>query len=367
MIYLDHNATSPMLPEVREAMAPWWGVPANPSSAHRTGQTAAVAVEAARVHVARLVDRSPEGVVFTSGATEANHLGLRGCLEGATGDLVISRVEHPCVRAAATLLAARGVNTRWWDVDKRGVVRVEPLGPGTRAVALMAVNHETGVRQPLAEAVAAAKAVGAWVHVDATQGAGRGAMALDGVDAVVLSSHKLGGAPGVGALVLQDGEPFPALFPGSQERGRRGGTVPTALVVGFGEACRIAWAQQEARIVRWRSLRESLERALVGAGGRIIGADVPRVGNTSCVVFDGLVGETLVQAFDLRGICVSAGAACTSGSLEPSATLLAMGDPHPMGALRISLGPDTGEEEIDAFCTALPAVVEALRLAASWV
>lgn len=355
-----------MLAEVRAAMEVWWGVPANPSSAHRAGQTAAAAVEAARVEVGLLVGRPPEGVVFTSGATEANHLALRGVFADHVGELVIGAIEHPCVRGAASHLERSGVRVHTWEAGTDGVVKVGPVPDRTRCVALMLANHETGVLQPVGQAAEAAARVGAWVHVDATQAAGRVVLTLDGVHSVALSAHKLGGPPGVGALVLQDGEPFPALFPGSQERGRRGGTVPTASVVGFGVACRIARRELEARIGRWEVQRARVEACLAAAGGRLIGSAVPRVANTACVVFEGLLGETLVQAFDLRGICVSAGAACASGSLEPSPTLSAMGDPHPHGALRVSLGPTTTDEEIEAFCAAVPAVLADLELAASW-
>jgi cysteine desulfurase len=230
----------------------------------------------------------------------------------------------------------------------------------------MAANHETGVLQPITEAARQAAAVGAWLHCDATQAVGRVQLDFDGVHSIVLSGHKLGGPPGIGALVLPDGEDFPALFPGSQERGRRGGTVPTALVAGLGAACRLAADGLASREARWTALRARFEQAVVAWGGRVVGAGASRVANTSCVVFDDIEGETLVQALDLRGICVSSGAACTSGSTEPSATLLAMGDPHPTGGLRVSWGPHPREDDLDALLGALEASVEALRLAASW-
>jgi cysteine desulfurase len=366
MIYLDHNATSPVLPEVRAAMERWWGVPANPASAHRAGQAAAAAVEVARAQVAALLGRPVEGIVFTSGATEANHLGLRLRFEQPGGALVISDIEHPCVRGAAARLGALGVALRRWLVDAEGVVRVEPLADDVRCVALIAASHETGVVQPWSQAAAEAAAVGAWLHLDATQAAGRVELGLHGVHSVAISAHKLGGPGGVGALSLPDGEPYRALFPGSQERGRRGGTVPTMSVVGFGVACQLALEQRAARAARWAGQRARIEAALLAAGARVAGQGRQRVGNTTCAVFDGLAGETLVQAFDLRGLCVSAGAACASGSLEPSPTLLAMGDASPGGALRVSLGPDSTDEQVAAFCAAVPSVVGAVREAAAW-
>jgi cysteine desulfurase len=354
VIYLDHAATSPLLPEALEAMRPWLGAPANPASAHRAGQRAAMAVERAREHVAALVHGDPAGVVFTSGATEANHTFLRGVVRRDPGGtrLVVSAIEHPCVHAAAK---AANVLVDVWPVGPDGIVRPGPLPSDTAAAALMAANHETGLIQPTSAALGFAREAGAALLVDATQAAGR--MPLDvAADAITLSSHKLGGPAGVGALVLRDGEPFPALFAGAQERGRRGGTVNVAGVVGFGEACRIARAQLADRMDRMGRLSSRLRSGLVALGAREVG-DGARLCSTSCVVWPTLRGETVVQALDLRGFCVSSGAACASGSLEPSPVLTAMGDPEPAGAVRFSVGPGTTEAEIDALLAALPAVL----------
>ena len=362
MIYLDHNATSPLLPEVLEAMLPWLGVPANPSSVHQAGQRAAAAVERARDQVAALVGGRAEGVVFTSGATEANHLAIRALTRGR---LVIGPLEHPCVQAAAAVVAER-VEVQVLGARPDGTTEVPSLPADTRLVALMAANHETGVLQPLDEARAAAEAVGAGVHVDATQAAGRVALHLGWAASVALSGHKLGGPGGTGALVLPDSEPFPALFAGSQERGRRGGTVNTAGVVGFGLACAIAQAEQAERAARYATVRALLEAGLVALGGRIVGASVPRVPQTTLAIFSGVRGEALVQALDLRGICVSSGAACASGSVEASPVLLAMGDPEPEGALRVSLGPASSEHDVHALLAALPPILTSIREAAAW-
>lgn len=354
MIYLDHAATSPLLAEVLEAMRPWLGAPANPASVHRAGQRAAMAVERAREHVAALVHGDPAGVVFTSGATEANHTFLRGVArrDPARTRLVVSAIEHPCVHAAAK---AANVPVEVWAVGPDGIVRPSPLPSDTAAAALMAANHETGLIQPISAALGFAREAGAALLVDATQAAGR--MVLDvAADAITLSSHKIGGPAGVGALVLRDGEAFPALFAGAQERGRRGGTVNVAGVVGFGEACRLARAQLAERMDRMGRLSMRLRAGLGALGAREVGAR-ERLCSTTCVVWPTLRGETIVQALDLRGFCVSSGAACASGSLEPSPVLTAMGDPEPAGGVRFSIGPGTTEAEIDALLAALPAVL----------
>jgi cysteine desulfurase len=362
MIYLDHNATSPLLPEVLEAMDPWLGVPANPASVHRTGQAAAAAVERAREHVAALVGGNPSGVVFTSGATEANHTFLRGVVWWQAGRVVVSPIEHPSTLAAAGWIASRGCPVEMLGVGPDGVVRVPELPPDTAVLSLMAANHETGVVQPLDQARASSLAVGAALHVDATQAAGRIPLDLGEVDGVVLSAHKLGGPGGIGALVLPDGAPFPPLLTGgSQERGRRAGTVNTVGAVGFGEACRLARIELESRRERWAALSGQVRSRLLALGARLVGDPDLLLPNTTCVVFPGLRGESLVQALDLQGVCVSSGAACASGSLEPSAVLLAMGDPEPEGALRISLGPRTTPQEIDTFLQVLPEVIQTAR------
>ncbi len=358
MIYLDHNATSPLLDEVLDAMRPWFGVPANPASAHRAGQAAAVAVEAAREHVAALVGGDPRGVVFTSGATEANHLALRGAWGLRPGAVVVGALEHPCVLAAADVLARQGARVARWPAGRDGVVVPAPLSADVTVVALQAANHETGVIQPIHTAHALAREVGAFFHVDATQAAGRVALDLARVDGVALSAHKLGGPGGVGALVLRDGEPFPPLLSGgAQERGRRAGTVNTAGVVGFGEACRLALTRLDARAVRLTTLSERLRAALITLGAQLVGDPAHLLPNTTTVVFPGQSGEEWVQRLDLHGVCVSSGAACASGSLEASPVLSAMGHPEPAGALRFSLGPQTTEAELDAAIRAVTALV----------
>ncbi|MEN0065061.1 MAG: aminotransferase class V-fold PLP-dependent enzyme [Myxococcota bacterium] len=359
MMYLDHASTSPLLPEVREAMAPWWGAPANPGSAHRAGQRAASAVEAARAEVAALLERPVAGVVFGSGATEANHHALRiAAAQGAT-TVAVSGVEHPCVSAAAVLA---GLDIRPLAVDGAG--RIEVSTADADVLCCMAVNHETGVRQDVAGAVAQ-RAAGRvrHVHCDAAQALGKGPVeGLALADTVVASAHKLGGPAGVGALSLLNAEHGVPLFGGGgQERGLRSGTVNVAGVVGFGVACRLAQLETKARLARWTTLARKLRAGLRALGAREMGEDAPRVPTHTCVVFDGIEGETLVQALDLRGFALSSGSACASGSSEPSPVLIAMGEPDARGALRISLGPHTSVEHVDALLAVLPEVLGALR------
>ncbi|MCB9666030.1 MAG: aminotransferase class V-fold PLP-dependent enzyme [Alphaproteobacteria bacterium] len=364
-VYLDHNATWPVLPEVAALVGRWLSVPANPSSAHRAGQAAASAVEEARAQVAALVGADPAGVVFTSGATEALHLGLRGALARG-GGLALTTVEHPAVHAVADAVEAEGRAVHRLPVDADGRWAGGALPAGVGVLAVQAANHETGVLQDPSVVHAAADAAGAWLLVDAAQAAGRVPVVASRADGVVLSAHKLGGPVGVGALVLRDPGPFPALFGGTQERGRRGGTVPTALVAGMGLAAALAAREREGRVRTWAARQERLEGALVALGGHVVGRGVPRLANTTLVTFDGLRGDTLVQALDLRGVQASAGAACASGSRLPSRTLRALGHPWPEGALRLSQGPGTTDDEVDRLLAVLPEVLRGVREAAAW-
>jgi cysteine desulfurase len=305
--------------------------------------------DGARVHVAALVGGHPAGVIFTSGATEANHTFLRA--QGSAHSLAVSDIEHPCVLDAVGRLS---VDVRTIPVNDDGLMGDVPSAD---VIVMMAANHETGVVQPVREVRAAHP--GAILHVDATQAAGRIPLRLGDVQGVVLSSHKLGGPGGVGALVLQTGDPFPALMGGgAQERGRRAGTVNTAGVVGFGEACRLAAAELEDRCERWRPWSLALRKTIRSLGGSVVGA--PLLENTTCAVFPGIPAESLVQAMDLRGVAISAGAACASGSVEASPVLTAMGHPHAACAVRFSLGPRTTEAEVDEGISALKAILPVL-------
>lgn len=359
MIYLDHNATSPLLDEVRLAMAPWWGRPANPASIHRAGQAAAVAVERARAQVASLVGGDAAGVVFTSGATEANHLAIRGAASRLAMErsVAVSAVEHPCVRAAAE---ASGRPVDVIGVTAAGAICVGDIPERAGLVSVMAANHETGIIHDLAGVAERARQIDAFVHVDAVQAAAR--LDMEGVDAdaVVMSAHKMGGPPGVGCVVFRTGDPFPALLTGgAQERGRRAGTVNVAGVVGFGVACEAARRDRDVRRAHSQRLAERLRAGLLCDGARQVGT-AARLDAVTCVVFPGVAGEAMVQALDLRGICVSHGAACSSGSLDPSPVLLAMADPDPRGGVRFSTGVTTTETDIDAALAAVAQLVPLL-------
>jgi cysteine desulfurase len=357
VIYLDHAATSPVLAEVADAMAAWVGVPANPSSVHGFGRRAAAAVDRARDEVAALLGRDPAGVVFGSGATEANHTAIRGFARLGAVRVLASPLEHPSVEGA---LIEAGVAVARLEVGSDGIVRV-PARIDADLVVLQAVNHEIGTVQPV-------RAFGGVrLHVDATQAAGR--IDLHGIDAdsVAISAHKIGGPVGVGALSLRDGAVFPGLLTGGgQERGRRAGTVDVAGVVGFGVAARLAREGLEERHAHHTALADRLRSGLVALGGRIVG--VPGIPAITTAVFGDLRGETVVQALDLRGIAVSSGAACASGSVGPSPVLRAIGDPNPRGGVRISLGPLSSEGDIDAVLIALGEVIPALgRARDAWV
>lgn len=335
MIYADHNASTPLAAEARAAMLPWLDLPGNAFSAHAVGRRAAVVIEQARARVAALVGVAPAQVTFTSGATEANTTVL------SRGRWLVSAVEHPSVGVWG---AGALVVDPWGRVDPGRL----PDPTGYDGVAVMLANNETGVIQPLAAVAAWAAAHGLPLHVDASQGPGR--IPVDQIpgDTLTLSAHKLGGPQGVGALVAR--RPFEALFRGGpQERGRRAGTHAVAAIVGFGAAVGAPLIDPWAR--------DRLEAGLVALGGRVAGLGAPRLPNTSCVGFEGVDANDLVVHLDLAGICVSAGAACASGSPEPSPVLRAMG--FPGSAVRFSLGRSTPDAEVD---TILAAVAPALRL-----
>ena len=308
MIYLDHAASSPLLPAVRDAMLPWMGRPGNPASIHRAGREAAAAVARAREEVARLAGCAPDHVLFVSGATEANHTFLRAVplLRPDRRRIVVGAVEHPSVPAAAAFVARdHGWSVDVWPAGRDGRVVTAPLPDDTGAVALMAANNETGVLQPIDAAAAEARRVGALLHVDATQGIGRAPLDLTAADAISFTAHKLGGPVGTGALVIRRPDGFPALITGgSQELGRRAGTVNVVGAVGFGEACRLARVEMADRIARYAALSERLRIGLRALGAREVGAEAARIASTTSAVLGGATGDVLVQALDLEGVCV---------------------------------------------------------------
>jgi cysteine desulfurase len=373
-IYLDHNATAPLLPAAREAMLPFLGPPANPSSAHREGARARAAVEAARGDVAALIGGAAGEIVFTSGATEANALALRGVLTAGDGVLVTTAVEHASVLEPARALA--GVRLRVVGVDGEGRVGVEAVRAAAVGATLASVglaNGEVGALAPVAEIAGALAPRGVLLHSDAAQALGR--IPIDvrrlGVDLLSLSSHKLGGPSGVGALWVRPGVRLaPLLLGGPQERGRRAGSENVAAIVGFGAAARAVRGELVASAAAARALTERLWDGLVACIPGVVRngpAGEPRLPNTLNVSFPGCAGESLVMLLDLAGVAVSAGSACAAGAVEPSHVLLAMGrDPSAArGGLRLSVGPQTTGDEIDHVLDLLPALVRQVRAGAA--
>ena len=371
MTYLDHNATTPLDPRVRAAMLACLDAgPGNPSSAHKPGRRARVALEQAREQVATLVGVQPRQVVFTSGGTEANNLALLGlaALE-QPGVIALSPVEHPSVIEPARVLEARGWELDWLPVDGDGRIDVDAWVPNdrTRIVSAMWANNETGVIQPVAEVASRAHGAGAWMHSDAVQALGK--LPVDcraaGLDLMSLSAHKIYGPQGAGALVV---DPAVDLVPlqrgGGQERGLRGGTENLAGIVGFGAAAALAAEELAARRDRAEALITRLRSGLRALDGvTLFAADAPRLPNTLSFALEGIDGETLLLALDRDGLAVSSGSACHSGTGEPSHVLTAMGVPTDVarGAIRISVGQASEAAEIDALLTALQRQATALR------
>jgi cysteine desulfurase len=352
--YLDWNATSPLRPEAAAAMAAALSRYGNPSSVHRWGRAARQTVEEARSTVAALLDAPPEGVVFVSGGTEANHLALLG-----TGRerVLISAIEHDSVRRAAP-------DAEQIPVDRDGIIVLDALDdlladdPRPALVSIMLANNETGVVQPVRAIAALAHARSALFHCDAVQAAGKIALDFDtiGADLITLSAHKLGGPPGVGALITRNGlELAPLLRGGGQEGGRRAGTENLPGIAGFAAAAEAA-AAEIAVYDRVRELRDALEAgvAAVAAEAVVLGAAVPRLPNTTAIAMPGVAAETQVIALDLDGVMVSAGAACSSGKVGPSHVLEAMGVGPELASstIRISLGWSSTEADIDHFLRA---------------
>jgi cysteine desulfurase len=378
LIYLDHNATTPLSPSVRAAMAraeaEAWG---NPSSLHAAGRRARAAVEQARAQVAALLGATSEEIVFTSGGTEADNLGVRGlALEaarpraGGPPRVLSSRLEHPAVRGALAELAREGFVIDDVPVGPDGRITIEAfeaaLRPETVLASLALVNHELGTINPIPALAAVARARGVLFHSDAVQAVGRLPVDVEalGVDALSASAHKLHGPKGVGALYLRRGRlVHPVLAGGHQERERRAGTENVLGIVGFGAACAEAAGEVHKAGPRIGALRDRLEaglRALPGA--RRHGGD-PRAPGTLNLGFEGADGQMLVINLDLEGICASTGAACTSGSVTPSPVLLALGlsAAQAREAVRFSLGRDTTEADIDAVLRVFPGILDRVR------
>jgi len=354
MVYLDYNASAPMPECVARAMCDAARLAGNPSSVHGYGRAARAVLETARREVAALVGARARDVIFTGGATEANFLALRGC---GRRRILVSAIEHASVLDAAPEAARIPVRAD-------GVVDLDALGRMLAAaaepalVSVMLANNETGIIQPIAAVAALAADAGALLHCDAVQGPGRIPVDISalGADFLTLSAHKFGGPKGVGALALRAGVEVAAVAAGGgQERGRRGGTENVPGIAGFGAAARHAMSLLD-RAGELAALRDRLEAGIRARTPdvMILGADAPRLPNTSCFALPGLAAETQVMALDLAGFAVSAGSACSSGKVQASHVLHAMGadDRLAGSAIRVSLGTDTTGADIDAFVEA---------------
>ena len=359
-VYLDWNATTPLRPEARAAMAAGWDLSGNPSSVHAEGRASRRLVEDARAAVAGVVGAEARNVIFTSGGTEANSLaltpGLRRNSSLPINRLIVSAIEHASVLTGGRF-AREAVETL--RVTGSGVVDLdhlrEMLADGPPAlVSVMSANNETGALQPIAEAAEIVRGAGGLLHVDSVQSVGKIPFDINElkVDLISVSAHKFGGPKGVGALVLSEGLAGleAAIRGGGQEQGRRAGTENVAGIAGFGAAAKAAMASLNSDITQVEKLRNRLEIGLRQTRGVFVFSDiVPRLPNTTLFTVPGLKAETAVIGFDLEGIAVSSGSACSSGKVQPSHVLEAMGFPPELakGAVRLSLGWSTTEADID--------------------
>jgi cysteine desulfurase len=375
-IYLDHNATTPVEPEVLDAMLPYFSAEfGNASSIHTVGQHARAAVETAREQVAALLGARPQEIVFTSGGTESDNHAIFGILRstpGATKHIITSAIEHEAVLNTCQALEKEGASVTYLPVGNRGVVDPEVLRdairPHTALITVMHANNEIGAVQPLAEIGRIATQNDIYFHTDAVQSFGKIPVDVKtlGVDLLSLSGHKFYGPKGVGALYIRTGTRLKQLlFGGQHQRGLRPGTENVPGIVGLGKAAelaRLALAEDAARI---SALRDQLEQGLVTrvpqARANVAGA--PRTPNTSNIVFPGIEGEALIIALDMKGIACSTGAACSSGAVEPSHVLTAIGlsAEDARASIRFSLGRHTSSAEIGYALEAIPAAVAQLR------
>lgn len=383
-IYLDHAATTPVRPEVREAILPFLGDDSfgNPSSSHSFGRAARAAVERARAQVAAALGAEPQQVYFTSGGTEADNLAVlgsalarrndRGSLAGA--HLVSTRTEHKAVLAALHEAERQGARVTWLPVDANGAVELAALDEALAEphrptlVSVMWANNEVGTLQPVAEIAARCAKAGVPLHTDAVQAFGKVPVDLRAIpwEAVSVSAHKIGGPKGVGALVVKEPSAFaPLVQGGSQQRGLRPGTENVPGIVGFGRAAELAAAERPAKAAAWGAMRNGLQRAVAERVGDVVvhgagGARVPNILNVSAPGTDS--GSMLTQ-LDLAGVAAASGSACTTGSAEPSHVLLAMGVAPDLAAagVRLSLGSLSREDQVPRVAEIYAAAVEKVR------
>jgi len=374
-VYLDYAATTPLRAEVREAMlsvlGERWG---NPSSVHRWGREARAALEDARSRFAAVIGASPAEIVFTRGGTEADNLAILGRVrDGGSRGVAVSAIEHKAVLATAAVLASGGGEVRIVPVDAEGLIDLDALEEILRiqppaVVSVMWANNEVGVIQPVARIAERCAAAGVAYHTDAVQALGKLAVRMGEVpaDLAAFSAHKLGGPRGTGALFVRRGTQLhPLLHGGGQERGLRSGTEDVAGAVGFAVAAERAEAERETEMARLAALRDRLEAGLRErvTGLRVNAAGAPRLPTISNVSAPGADAEMLLMALDMAGVAASSGSACSSGAVEPSHVLTAMGLPADVAgpSVRFSLGRDTTDADIDRALEIFPAVIERLR------
>ncbi|MCE5210938.1 MAG: cysteine desulfurase NifS [Deltaproteobacteria bacterium] len=374
-IYLDNNATTKVADEVLEAMLPYFNqLYGNPSSMHTFGGQVGQRIRDAREQVAALLGASPEEIVFTSCGTESDNSAIRSALltRPDKKHIVTSRVEHPAVHALCTHLSTQGYKITELPVDKSGILDLEylekSLTPDTAIVSLMWGNNETGVIFPVEEAAKLAHEKGILFHTDAVQTTGKIPINMKNnvIDMLSISGHKLHAPKGIGVLYIRRGTKFsPFLIGGHQEKGRRGGTENTASIIGLGKACELAAKNMEKENTQVKRLRDKLEQALLKKipQSRVNGDIQSRLPNTTNISFEFVEGEAILLLMNELGICASSGSACTSGSLQPSHVLRAMGVPFTMahGSIRFSLSVYNTEEEVDFVIDKMPAIIERLR------
>ncbi|MGC8548884.1 MAG: cysteine desulfurase family protein [Acidobacteriaceae bacterium] len=372
-IYMDANATTPVVPEVLEAMRPWFLESfGNASSIHQPGQRARAAVEQARMQVAKLLGCRPAEVVFTSGGTESDNAALFGMVH-AGEHLITTSIEHHAVLHVAEKLRERGAEVTFLPVSREGVVDPEDvrraIQPNTKLISVMYANNETGAIQPVAEIGKIAREAGVRFHTDAVQAAGKLPLGVEalGVDLLSISGHKMHAPQGVGILYVRKGLQLePMMYGGSHERQRRAGTENVPGIVGLGKAAEIALESlTSGGVERLGRLRDRLEQGILAAvpGSGVHSGGVARTANTSSIYFDHLEGEALVIALDLRGLATSGGSACMSGATDPSHVLVAMGvtPQHARASIRFSLSKLNTDEDVDAALEIVPAAVARLR------
>ena len=374
-VYVDNNATTMVAPEVLEAMLPYltehYG---NPSSMHTFGGKVGFAVKEARERVASLIGASPEEIVFTGCGTESDNAAILAALQSQPDKrhLVTTRVEHPAVKSLAESLAARGYRVSFVPVDGEGNLDLDylygSLGEDTAVVSIMWANNETGVLFPIDEIAQRVRELGIVFHTDAVQAVGKVPVDVrkSAVDMLSLSGHKVHAPKGIGALYVKKGTRFaPLLIGGHQENGRRGGTENTASIIGLGKAAEMAESTRIKDMQRVAKLRDHLENSLLEniPNAMVNGDRHNRLPNTTSIAFEYVEGESILLMMDQHGICASSGSACTSGSLEPSHVLRAMGVPFTAahGSIRFSLGNYNTGEEIDFIIEKLPPIIERLR------